>query len=68
MSRCVACDYCDTTGEMSPYKWGLTIPNYSGGFKVDPHTGDEYCGTCYIHQQELFDHYLEWEQMKGNEE
>ncbi len=59
MTRCVACDYCDTTGEMSAYKWGLAIPNYTGGFVTDPNTGEEYCRTCYIPEGEMYD-FEEW--------
>lgn len=54
MSRCVACDFCDTVGEMSPYKWGLTTPDYSGKFVIDNATGDEYCMSCYVSMYDLF--------------
>ena len=53
--RCVCCDYCDTTGEMSPYKWGLAIPEYTGQFMVDPDTLDEYCLVCWINLNELYE-------------
>lgn len=55
MPRCKACDYCDSTGEMSPYKWGLSVPGYSGTFIVDPNSGDEYCLGCWINVYDLFD-------------
>lgn len=68
MPRCVACDYCNTIGEMSPYKWGLTVPNYSGRFIFDPRTGEEYCEACWVDYGELFDFSDEWKLMKEGTE
>lgn len=68
MPRCVACDYCDTVGEMSPYKWGLTILEYSGRFVLDTQTGDEYCLPCYINVFDLYDDELSKENSYGDNE
>lgn len=62
MPRCKCCDYCDTTGEMSPYKWGLSIPNYSGQFILDPYSGDSYCLACWI---DVFEYEID---MENNDE
>lgn len=43
---------------MSPYKWGLTVPGYSGRFMVDPRTGDAYCLGCWFNMHDLYDEQL----------